>query len=170
MIREILVGLRDLHLRGLIHGDVKPENIMFSDKVSRNVKLIDFDTCKLWDPKASKARRFSGSPGYIAPETVLGEASPQSDLWSVGVILFIFMTGYMPFEQDILDTWVDSASSKALYEDMTKQHVDWKEDVWLNFPGAADLCRQLLEFDPLRRPKSASETLCHPWLRQLRLK
>merc|ERR1712224_722109 len=47
IIREILVGLEDLHSKGFIHGDVKPENIMFSDGVSRMLKLIDFDTCHL---------------------------------------------------------------------------------------------------------------------------
>merc|ERR1711904_409078 len=118
IIREILVGLHDLHSKGLIHGDVKPENIMFSDNTSRNIKLIDFDTCKPWDPKARKPLRFSGTPGYIAPETLLGETSPQSDLWSVGVILHILMTTELPWDQEIQDTRVNGASAKAVYEDL----------------------------------------------------
>jgi len=170
IIREILVGLHELHSKGLIHGDVKPENIMFSDNSSRIVKLIDFDTCKPWNQKAPKAQRFSGSPGYVAPEALLGEVSPQSDLWSVGVIMYILMTASMPFDQEIQDTRVGSASSIAVYEDLKKESIDWNETTWLDFPGAADLCKQLLTFDPLNRTKSATEALLHPWFQQPLLK
>jgi len=192
IIREILVGLHDLHSKGLIHGDVKPENIMFSDNTSRNIKLIDFDTCKPWDSKApkaqrnvslfgqvaeicwgetqTKAQRFVGTPGYIAPEVLLGQASPQSDLWSVGVIMYILMMGYMPFVQEIKDGWVGSANSIAVYEDVKKERIDWKEGAWIDFPGAADLCRRLLAFDPLDRTKSATDALRHPWFQYPKLK
>jgi len=170
IIREILIGLHNLHSKGLIHGDVKPENIMFSDNATRNVKLIDFDTCKPWVAKGPKVQKFSGTPGYIAPEALLGEVSPQSDLWSVGVTMYILMIGYMPFDQEIKDTQVGSASSISAYEDLQKECIDWEESAWLDFPGAADLCRELLAFDPLDRTKSAAEALRHPWLQQPTLK
>lgn len=166
IIREILVALNDLHSKGLFHGDVKPENIMFSNAVTRTLKLIDFDTCQLWDPNAPKAHRFAGSPGYIAPETLCGKASPQSDLWAVGVILFTLMTGYMPFDQEVEDTRVDGLSAKGAYHDLKQQHIDWEEGSWVDFPVAADLCRQLLAFDPVDRLQSATDALRHPWLQQ----
>eukprot|EP00434_Breviolum_minutum_P033919 symbB.v1.2.030012.t1/scaffold3338.1/size58854/6 len=63
----------------------------------KTVKLIDFDTCQEWTPQTPKSCRFVGTPGYIAPEALQGQMSPQSDLWSVGVILYILMTGEMPW-------------------------------------------------------------------------
>merc|ERR1711977_480253 len=105
-------------------------------------KLIDFDSCQVWNPEAPKARRFVGTPGYIAPEVLLGNASPQSDLWSVGVILYILMTGEMPWDQDIEDTKVDGPSAKAAHQDLWEQYVDWQQSPWSDFPLAADLCQQ----------------------------
>lgn len=170
IIRSILNALNELHSRGLIHGDVKPENIMFSDSERQTLKLIDFDTCQKWNPDQPTAERFCGTPGFIAPETLRGNACPQSDLWSVGVILFTLMTGSMPWDQDINNSYVDSRSAKVAYANLLHESIDWKEAPWQKFPVAAELCQQLLKFDPLDRVNSASEALNHRWLRDPKLK
>merc|ERR1739848_96267 len=125
-------------------------------------KLIDFDTCKRWDPEAPKSKEFTGSPGYIAPEALKGKASPQSDLWAVGVILHILMTGFMPWDHEIKNTVVDGSCAKAAYENLKEEQVDWNESPWESFHGAADLCQQLLAFDTADRLQSASHALRHP--------
>jgi len=178
IIREILFSLKDLHSLGLIHRDVKPENIMFDEPArtqtrsyERTLKLIDFDSCVPWDPnpRTSKPHLFQGTHGYIAPEVLVGRPSPQSDLFAVGVILFLLMTGEMPWSsavKTIKDPQVDGPYAKVLYEALRNEHIDWNEpdSIWLDFPWAADLCKQLLAFDPSDRIASATEALNHPWL------
>jgi len=168
IIREILFSLEDLHSIGLIHRDVKPENIMF-DEPARTLKLIDFDSCVPWNPnpRRSKPHHFQGTSGYIAPEVLVGRPSPQSDLFAVGVILFLLITGEMPWSsavKTIKDPQVDGPNAKELYEALRNEHIDWNGPDWLDFPCAADLCKQLLAFDLNDRIASATEALNHPWL------
>jgi serine/threonine protein kinase len=168
IIREILLSLKDLHSIGLIHRDVKPENIMF-DKPGKTLKLIDFDTCVPWNPnpRTNKPQRFHGTPGYIAPEVLVDRASPQSDLFGVGVIIFVLMTGEMPWSQDlpkIHDPQVDGTNAREVHEALRNERIPWNESAWPYFPCAAHLCQQLMAFDPIDRMTSATEALNHPWL------
>jgi len=168
IIREILFSLKDLHGIGLIHRDVKPENLMF-DEPAKTLKLIDFDSCVPWNPNSptSKPHLFHGTQGYIAPEVLVDRASPKSDLFAVGVILFLLITGEMPWSAEartLKDPQVDGPNAKVVYEALRNERIDWHESIWLEFPCAADLCKQLLAFDPSDRIASASEALNHPWL------
>eukprot|EP00927_Polykrikos_kofoidii_P055649 TRINITY_DN49863_c0_g1_i1.p1 TRINITY_DN49863_c0_g1~~TRINITY_DN49863_c0_g1_i1.p1 ORF type:complete len:518 (-),score=86.12 TRINITY_DN49863_c0_g1_i1:189-1742(-) len=172
IIREILVAVGHLHNGGLIHRDIKPENILFDlDKTTpespKTVKLIDFDTCAEWTPETPKCKRFVGTPGYIAPEVLLGEASPQSDLWSVGVILYILMTGFTPWTQieTLEDGFVGSASSRRMYNSIKQATTEWEADPWPAFPLARDLCQRLMAFRTDDRPLTAKDALSHEWLR-----
>lgn len=180
IMREILEAVDHIHQKGLIHRDIKPENIMFHDtsqdpmtpkyiQHQKSVKLIDFDTCQEYEPMSPKAKHIVGTMGYIAPEALHGDYSPASDLWSVGVILYILMTGDMPFEQEIFqedphDTRCGSASMNELYLKLKNAHIDFDCEPWPSFPQAKDLCQQLLAFEPDLRSPSARAALNHPWL------
>eukprot|EP00439_Symbiodinium_sp_Y106_P085486 s53_g28.t1 len=181
IMREILEAVDHIHSRGLIHRDIKPENIMFHDTSNepaspktpaskKAVKLIDFDTCQEYEPKSPRARHIVGTLGYLAPEALQGDYSPASDLWSVGVILYILMTGDMPFEQEIFadrvsDTRCGSESMNSLYHKLKNASVDFECEPWPSFPQARDLCQQLLAFQPEDRSPSARAALNHPWLK-----
>jgi len=172
IIREILTAVGHLHKNGIIHRDIKPENIMFDldltiEASPKTVKLIDFDTCQEWTPKTPKSRRFVGTPGYIAPEALLGQLSPQSDLWSVGVILYILMTGEMPWSSmvSLEDGLVGSASAVEMYKALKAEVVEWGEDPWPDFPLARDLCQKLLAFELDERLPDVWEALNHDWLK-----
>jgi serine/threonine protein kinase len=173
--REILCAVGHLHKTGLIHRDIKPENIMFNIQDEdpegggpspKTVKLIDFDTCLEWTPCSPKTKRFVGTPGYIAPEALLGETTPQSDIWSVGVILYILMTGEMPWTSlvSIEDGIVGSPSARAMYDAIKKEDLGWDEAPWPDFPLARDLCQKLIAFDMQSRLQTIEEAMAHPWL------
>lgn len=171
IIREILIAIGTLHENNLIHRDVKPENILFDiDKQMlespKTVKLIDFDTCIEWSPTTPKTRSFVGTPGYIAPEALLGEACPQSDLWSVGVICYILMTGETPWTtiDSLEDGTVGSAGARKMYQTLKTAVVDWESEPWPDFPLARDLCQKLMAFDVQERALTVAEALSHPWL------
>lgn len=171
--REILTAVQHLHENNLIHRDIKPENIMFDKDQTiiaspKTVKLIDFDTCMEWTPATPKSRRFVGTPGYIAPEALLGETSPQSDLWSIGVILYILMTGEMPWSSmvSLEDGIVGSPGAREMYNALKAEVLEWDQDPWPEFPLARDLCQKLLAFSLDDRLSTAEQALAHPWLHQ----
>mmetsp|Transcript_45421 Transcript_45421/g.98878 ORF Transcript_45421/g.98878 Transcript_45421/m.98878 type:complete len:338 (+) Transcript_45421:81-1094(+) len=181
IMREILEAVDHIHSRGLIHRDIKPENIMFHDTSNepnspktpaskKAVKLIDFDTCLEYEPKSPRAKHVVGTLGYLAPEALQGDYSPASDLWSVGVILYILMTGDMPFDQEVFgeqlrDTRCGSATMNSIYYKLQHAKIDFECEPWPSFPQARDLCQQLLAFQPEDRSPSARAALNHPWLR-----
>mmetsp|Transcript_44595 Transcript_44595/g.105736 ORF Transcript_44595/g.105736 Transcript_44595/m.105736 type:complete len:579 (-) Transcript_44595:29-1765(-) len=171
MIIEILRAIGHLHKNDLIHRDIKPENILFdrvdkSDpKSPKRLKLIDFDTVAEWTPESPRSKRFVGTPGYIAPEVLMGESTPQSDLWSVGVILYILMTGEAPWRSlsSLEDGVVNSPRAQRVYDELRKE-PDWELEPWPQFPLARDLCQRLMAFDPAARPETVEEALSHAWL------
>lgn len=180
IMREILEAVNHIHEKGLIHRDIKPENIMFHDgskdpaspknAPKKAIKLIDFDTCQEYEPHSPKAKHVVGTMGYIAPEALQGEYAPASDLWSVGVILYILMTGDMPFGADVFDfdpgdTRCGSDSMNQLYDRLQGYEIDFNCEPWPSFPQARDLCKNLLAFSPGDRSPSAKDALSHPWLR-----
>eukprot|EP00929_Paragymnodinium_shiwhaense_P054093 TRINITY_DN27108_c0_g1_i1.p1 TRINITY_DN27108_c0_g1~~TRINITY_DN27108_c0_g1_i1.p1 ORF type:complete len:664 (+),score=162.46 TRINITY_DN27108_c0_g1_i1:178-2169(+) len=183
IVREILTAVGHLHKNGLVHRDIKPENIMFHHDAGLQrqhsldsesmvspgtVKLIDFDTCCQWEPASPPARHFVGTRGYIAPEALQGNYCPQSDLWSVGVILYILMTGEMPWTESVhveVLGQVGTDCANELYESIRAEVLDWEEEPWPEFPKARDLCRDLLAFKVADRIQSAEEALACAWLR-----
>jgi len=92
----LLKAVLFLHHNGIIHRDLKPENIVFSDTRNyKSLKLIDFGLSI--QQNAKKEKRRVGTPYYMAPEMIFGNFVKASDIWSIGVIMYIMVTGKQPF-------------------------------------------------------------------------
>jgi len=115
LMKKILSSVKHLHEHGICHRDLKPENFIFSDKTEDpEIKLIDFGLSKRFGPNAAandhtglgqvsledKMHTIVGTPYYVAPEVLMGSYNFSCDVWSLGVILFIMLCGYPPFEGD----------------------------------------------------------------------
>ena len=101
LIKQVLEGVAYLHFKGIVHGDLKLENILLEGNMPCvTVKIADFGLSKVFSSSPMRAT-VCGSPLYMAPELLTldqkSELAPAVDVWSVGVILFILLAGYAPF-------------------------------------------------------------------------
>ncbi len=105
ILRGVLHGLKHAHERGVVHRDIKPDNVFLTHKDGELVvKILDFGIAKLYagdpdDPVATRAGLTVGTPAYLSPEQAVGgEIKPASDLYSATIVLFEMITGRAPFE------------------------------------------------------------------------
>ncbi|CDJ41912.1 protein kinase, putative [Eimeria tenella] len=144
---------------------------LLSMEEQHELLLIDFDTSMFIDDPSGNSneavtphRRLVGTYGYLAPEVLKsGCYTPASDLWSVGVILYILMTGSPPLPMEFMTS---ARSALAVVKQVSEQQggIDFEAASLVEFPSAQDLCRRLLEMDPRKRIQTAAEALEHPWL------
>ncbi|XP_066539118.1 triple functional domain protein isoform X2 [Hoplias malabaricus] len=157
-LRDILEALQYLHTCRIAHLDLKPENVVVEQTSTQPVvKLTDFgDAAHL--SSAPYIHQLVGSPEFSAPELVLGEpASLGSDLWSLGVLAYVMLSGASPF----LD---ESAEETCL--NICRLDFSFPEDYFQGVSGAArDFVRSLLRAEVSRRPSARSCLQGEPWLR-----
>ncbi len=105
ILRGVLAGLHHAHERGVVHRDIKPDNIFLARKNDELVvKILDFGIAKLYagtadDPASTRAGLTVGTPAYLSPEQAVGgEIKPASDIYSTSIVLFEMLVGRAPFE------------------------------------------------------------------------
>lgn len=150
--RQIVSGVGYLHKHGYVHRDLKPENVLL-DK-DQNLKLIDFGLCaKPTGGLDSPLFTSCGSPTYAAPELILGKKylGSEVDIWSMGVLLYALLCGFLPFDDDSID---------SLYKKILSGRYD--EPSWLS-AESKQLIRFMLQVDPKKRI-TIDDLLCHPWI------
>lgn len=139
----------------------------------RRVMLIDFDHADVETGLVSSTPYFDdpaifGTLAFNAPETFGGCYSVQSDLYSVGVILYLLMAGKMPYPSDLFksDAGGDPTIGWQLrtFQRMKQASLDFDCDPWREQPTCMDFCRSLLAFKAVDRPSSVDTALSHPWL------
>ncbi|KAF7704416.1 hypothetical protein HF521_021488 [Silurus meridionalis] len=154
LVTQILVALRHLHFKNIVHCDLKPENVLLaSAEPFPQVKLCDFGFARIIGEKSFR-RSVVGTPAYLAPEVLRSKGYNRSlDMWSVGVIVYVSLSGTFPFneDEDINDQIQNAA---FMYPPMP-----WKEIS----TDATDLINNLLQVK-MRKRYSVDKSLSHPWL------
>ncbi|XP_055029145.1 serine/threonine-protein kinase D3 isoform X2 [Misgurnus anguillicaudatus] len=154
LVTQILVALRHLHFKNIVHCDLKPENVLLaSAEPFPQVKLCDFGFARIIGEKSFR-RSVVGTPAYLAPEVLRSKGYNRSlDMWSVGVIIYVSLSGTFPFNED--EDINDQIQNAAFMYPATP----WKEIS----TDATDLINNLLQVK-MRKRYSVDKTLSHPWL------
>ena len=177
LMHEISSALAFLHGVGVVHADLKPENLLLSTKnrLDGTIKMIDFGCAVVTDgdfednEERGHAKRSNGKSASSTGTTAYWpkerfqdgvEATPAMDMWSVGVILYIMLTGVHPF--DVRGVKTDEEIEDQIRQD-PRPPLDNEIAGHLS-ESAIDLILKLMEEDPAKR-LTAYEMLHHPWVR-----
>ncbi len=110
-LRQILDALAYAHERGVIHQDIKPENILLTEE--NEVKLTDFGIARINDASRTKTGIVLGTPSYMPPEQLAGKnVTGHSDIFSLGVTLYQLLSGQLPFRADSMAALMYKIASK----------------------------------------------------------
>ncbi|GAA31710.2 myosin light chain kinase smooth muscle [Clonorchis sinensis] len=155
-MNEILQGVEYIHNQGVLHLDLKPENILCLSKTSFKIKIIDFGLARFYGE--SDVRVLFGTPEFVSPEVISYEpVTPAADMWSVGVICYVMLSGLSPFMGDSQgETLANIIRVKYDFEYQEFEEIS---------EGARDFIRMLLIKDPRKR-MTASDCLQHSWIKR----
>lgn len=154
-MRQICEGVDYMHQKFIMHLDMKPENILCVTRTGNRIKLIDFGLARHFDPTKSLQVMF-GTPDFASPEVLsFDRVTPAADMWSVGVICYVLLSGFSPFLGN---------SDLETMTNVTKAIYDFDDESFDPISSEAkDFIARLLIKDPSKRLKPA-QCLDHKWL------
>lgn len=167
IMQQVFRGINYCHSNNVVHRDLKPENLLLESSVtteslggkkSMKIKIIDFGTSQEFKigSKKKMEERY-GTPYYIAPDVLNKSYNEKCDIWSLGVILYILLVGYPPF---------NGSDDKKIIDAVKKGKFTLDEPEWDNVSEEAiDLVKKCLTYDPDKRV-SAGEALDHAWFKK----
>ncbi|XP_056151850.1 serine/threonine-protein kinase D1 isoform X2 [Lampris incognitus] len=159
LVTQILVALRHLHFKNIVHCDLKPENVLLASADSfPQVKLCDFGFARIIGEKSFR-RSVVGTPAYLAPEVLRNKGYNRSlDMWSVGVIIYVSLSGTFPFNED-----------EDIHDQIQNAAFMYPPQPWKKVSQEAiDLINNLLQVK-MRKRYSVDKTLSHPWLQDYQM-
>lgn len=142
IMKNLFLAVNHCHSNKVCHRDLKPENIMYNEKTDE-IKIIDFGLSRLVDESNGSMKTMVGTAYYIAPEVINGQYGFECDCWSLGVIMYALVSGYLPFY----------ANSPAEVFDLIKNaNVSFEQKEFESVSEAAkDLIRNLLSKEKSKR-------------------
>ncbi|KAM7380985.1 hypothetical protein PAMP_004248 [Pampus punctatissimus] len=154
---QIIDGVNFIHKQGIVHLDLKPENIMCVNKTGSTIKLIDFGLARRLE-NAGTLKVLFGTPEFVAPEVINYEAiSYPTDMWSIGVICYILLSGFSPFMGD---------NDNETLSNVTSATWDFEDEAFDEISdNAKDFITNLLKKD-MRVRLTCGQCFEHPWLKQ----
>ncbi|XP_005384950.1 PREDICTED: myosin light chain kinase 2, skeletal/cardiac muscle [Chinchilla lanigera] len=157
-VRQICDGILFMHKMRVLHLDLKPENILCVNTTGHLVKIIDFGLARRYNPNEKLKVNF-GTPEFLSPEVVnYDQISDKTDMWSLGVITYMLLSGLSPFlGDDDTETLNNVLSSNWYFDEETFEAVS---------DEAKDFVSNLIVKDQGAR-MSAAQCLAHPWLNNL---
>ena len=156
LINQVLTCINYCHKNNIVHRDLKPENVLLeANKEFDQIKIIDFGT-SLVVKDGEKLDEKLGTPYYIAPEVLQKNYGAKCDIWSIGVITYIILSGIPPF---------NGASDQEIMKKVKLGKFNFNDPVWKSISDSCkDFISTLLTLDQNTRP-SAEKALEHPWLK-----
>ncbi|KAF8403926.1 hypothetical protein HHK36_012032 [Tetracentron sinense] len=149
--RDIIAGVTYLHAHNIVHGDIKPENLLLTR--SGRVKIGDFSVSQVFEDDNDVLRRCPGTPAFTAPECCqdLLYHGKAADMWAVGITLYYMVVGCCPFI---------GVSLPDTYDKIVNSPLSLPEEL---DPDLKDLCQGLLCKDPMQRI-TLNVVVEHPWV------
>ena len=160
IIHKLSMAIYYLHSYGIVHRDLKPENILMTDlSMSSDIRLLDFGLSKIIG-NDEKCTEPYGTLSFVAPEVLQGKPYDKSvDLWSIGIITFLLLCGYLPFD--------DKHSEREIARQTIQDPVPFDEKIWNKYsPEAKIFVNGLLQKKPEKR-YTIKEVLEHPWIKKM---
>ncbi|CAM9887137.1 unnamed protein product, partial [Ectocarpus sp. 8 AP-2014] len=155
IMRQIVQGLSFLHLQNIVHGDIKPQNLLVgSDNVA---KIADFGISKFVQGSNQRLQEQAGTPTFMSPELCYGEgySGQLADVWALGATMYMIRCGKPPFMANQV---------MVLYEKIQNDPLDFPTEVNMS-PGLRRLLRAMMEKDPAKRI-TLDQVLADRWLQQ----
>lgn len=152
VMRQCLHAVAYMHGHGVVHRDLKLQNLVYQSAGGDEVKVVDFGFACFWDGR-SPMTKACGTPVYVAPEVYDRRYTEKADIWSVGVMAFMLATGKEPLPAS------NSTSRQKLAEGSP-----WRRPAFRDLPAdVKNFLKRLIVLDARVRP-SAAEALQHGWL------
>ncbi|XP_037344921.1 myosin light chain kinase, smooth muscle [Pungitius pungitius] len=154
---QIIDGVSFIHKQGIVHLDLKPENIMCVNKTGGKIKLIDFGLARRLE-NAGTLKVLFGTPEFVAPEVINYEAiSYPTDMWSIGVICYILLSGLSPFMGD---------NDNETLSNVTSASWDFEDEAFDEISdNGKDFITNLLKKD-MKARLTCAQCYEHTWLKQ----
>lgn len=156
VMRQILQGLEFLHNHNIAHLDLKPQNLLLATEYPElDITLCDFGISRVIQGGV-EVREILGTPDYVAPEILSYEPiSLATDIWSVGVLAYVLLSGYSPFAGD---------NKQETFCNISQCNLSFPEEL---FDGVSETAKHFIQATLRTKPGlrlNATECLSHPWL------